>query len=209
MTGQHAKSPISLESNSNRPPGEHALKGPFHPMKTLLAFLPFIIFAILNRLAGTAPALIAAAAVSALFVLRDVVVSHRSVKVLDIGALILFSGLSAYSLIGRHSWSIVDIRLCVDSGLLLIVLVSLLIRQPFTLQYARERAPASAWADPRFVRSNYIITFVWAAALLAMVSADLLMLYASGIPKSFGVAITIAAFAGAVSFTSWYPRRRK
>lgn len=176
-------------------------------MKTLLAFLPFIVFAILNRVAGTATALIAAAAISAFFVVRDLATSSRHVKVLDIGALVLFSGLGAYSIAERHAWSIVAVRLCVDSGLLLTVLVSLLIRQPFTLQYARERAPSPVWGDPRFIRSNYIITGVWAAAFLAMVAADLLMLYAPGIPKSFGVIITIAAFAGALLFTSWYPRR--
>ena len=50
------------------------------------------------------------------------------------------------------------VRLRVDGGLLLIVLISLAIRKPFTLQYAREHTPKERWNDPGFIRSNVIIT---------------------------------------------------
>ncbi|MEI9864304.1 MAG: hypothetical protein WDN00_07060 [Limisphaerales bacterium] len=59
----------------------------------------------------------------------------------------------------------------------MIVLISMAIRCPFTLQYAREGTPETLWREPEFIRVNYVITAVWAAAFAVMVAADLVMFY--------------------------------
>lgn len=41
---------------------------------------------------------------------------------------------------------------------------SLLIRKPFTLSYARETTPEEYWDTPVFLRTNYVISAVWAAS---------------------------------------------
>lgn len=51
-------------------------------------------------------------------------------------------------------WSIPLVRLAVDTGLRAIVLASLLIGTPFTLQYAREETPPEIWGQPEFLRTN-------------------------------------------------------
>ena len=140
-------------------------------MGLLLAFAPFIAFALLNHLAGAATGLTAGAAVAAALLLRDWMTPGRTAKVLEIGTVLLFGGLALYAFTGGPAWSIVRVRLWVDAGLLLIVLVSMAIRQPFTIQYARERVARTLWDNPVFVRTNYIITGVWAVAFAVMVIA--------------------------------------
>ena len=38
---------------------------------------------------------------------------------------------------------------------------SVILRMPFTLQYAREDVPEEYWHEPEFLRVNYLITWVW------------------------------------------------
>jgi hypothetical protein len=96
-----------------------------------------------------------------------------------------------------------------DAGLLLIVLASIIVCRPFTLQYARERVARELWDSPEFVRTNYVITAAWAGAFAVMVAADLVMLYVPTLPRWVGIAATVAALYGAFSFTDWYPKRNQ
>ena len=143
-------------------------------MGILLAFAPFIAFAVIDRLIGPTQGLIAGAATSVVLLLREWIALHRKPKILEIGTAILFSGLALYAVLGGPVWSIVGVRLRVDAGLLLIVLITLIVGKPFTLQYAREQVPQNLWDTPQFVRSNYVITGVWSGAFLILVLADLI-----------------------------------
>ena len=109
----------------------------------LPAFAPFIAFAAIDRLVGPMEGMFAGFAVSAALLVRDWS-RGRGAKVLEIGTAALFGALGCYALLADPAWSLWGVRLVVDSGLLLIVLVSIAIRQPFTLQYARERVPVDA-----------------------------------------------------------------
>jgi hypothetical protein len=108
-------------------------------MGILLAFAPFIVFAIVDRIGSSTEGLIAATLVSLALILRDYLTPGRVPKLLEIGTLMLFGGLALYSLLAEPNWSVIGVRLCVDAGLLLIVLISIAARRPFTLQYAREQ----------------------------------------------------------------------
>lgn len=129
-------------------------------MGIMLAFAPFIVFAIVDRLVGSTDGLVAGAVVSAALLLRDWLTPGRSAKVLEIGTLLLFGGLALYALLGGANWSIVGVRLRVDAGLLAIVLISMAIGRPFTMQYAREEVAPEFWDSPEFRRTNYVITGV-------------------------------------------------
>ena len=178
-------------------------------MGILLAFAPFIVFALVDRMVGATEGLLAAAAVSAALLIRDWVTPGRSPKILEIGTVILFAGLALYAVAGGPTWSIVGVRLRVDLGLLLIVVVSIALRRPFTLQYAREQVAPELWQSPQFVRTNYVITIVWALAFVVLVLADLVLLYLPSLPPRIGIIATILALVGAVKFTGWYPERVK
>jgi hypothetical protein len=174
-------------------------------MNILLAFAPFIVFALADRVAGAVPGLVSGALVSLVLLIHDALSRERKIKILELGTMILFGGLALYSLLVKVEWSIIGVRLCVDAGLLLVVLVSMAVRQPFTLQYAREKVSPEHWSSPDFIRVNYIVTAVWGAAFAVMVVADLVMLYVPAVPLRVGVWTTIIAIFGAFRFTSWYP----
>jgi len=171
----------------------------------LTGFAPFIAFFVAMRLASPLAGLGAACVVSLLLCLR-MWQRRESVKVLEPGSLLLFTALLAYTWLAAPAWTVATVRLAVDAGLLAIVAISLLIGKPFTLQYAKERVPAEFWQSPRFLAVNRHITLAWAAALAAMVAADAAAEYVPAIPLWVDVAVTIAAFAGAVAFTVQYPK---
>lgn len=177
-------------------------------MGTLLAFAPFLMFVVVERLIGGPAGLAAGAVVSAVMLARDTFSSVRRVKILEVGTFVLFGGLAFLEwLPGAEQWSIAAVRLRVDSGLLLIVLVSILIRRPFTLQYASEQVPIEVLNTSQFVRTNYVISSVWAAAFAVMVLADLALVYMPALPRQASIIATVAAIVGAVKFTGWYPQR--
>jgi hypothetical protein len=178
-------------------------------MGILLAFAPFIIFAVLDRIAGPTAALAAGAAASAALIARDLFDSGRSLKVLEAGTFVLFGGLALYTLLTGTNWSVIGVRLCVDAGLLLVVLASMAVGRPFTLQYAREQVAPEWWNRPELIRTNYVISGVWALAFFVMVLAELALLNIPGLPPRAGVMAIVLALLGAVKFTGWYPEREK
>jgi hypothetical protein len=178
-------------------------------MDMLLAFSPFIAFVVIERTVDVAAGLAAGALFSAVLLARDFLSSKRRMKILEIGTFLLFGVLMLYGFLFGASWSAAAVRLRVDAGLLLIVLASIALRQPFTLQYAREKVSPEFWDSPGFVHVNYAITFAWALAFAVMVAADLLMTYVSSVPHSVGVVITVVALYAAIKFTGWYPQRQR
>jgi hypothetical protein len=109
-------------------------------MDILISFLPFLVFFALMRLVTPVGGLIGAFVVSSLLSWR---MRRRaeSVKNVEVGSLILFVLLTLYTFVAAPRWTVATVRLAVDGGLLAIVVVSLGIGRPFTLQYARERVP--------------------------------------------------------------------
>ena len=83
------------------------------------------------------------------------------------------------------------------------------IGRPFTLQYAREQVSPEFWNSPEFIRTNYVITAIWALAFLVMVFAELALLYVPDMPPRVGIIVVILALVGAVKFTGWYPERAR
>ncbi len=177
-------------------------------MGILVAFAPFIVFVIGQRFIGITAGLVSAAVVAA-FLLIKAATARQSIKVLEAGTLILFGGLAIYAKLAHPAWSIIAVRLRVDAGLLLVVLASLALRQPFTLQYAREQVPPEMWSSPIFIRTNYLITGVWALAFAVMVLAEAMILYVPSVPRQAGIIVTVAAIYGAFRFTDSYPKRLK
>ncbi|MGF7137143.1 hypothetical protein P3T40_008656 [Paraburkholderia sp. EB58] len=177
-------------------------------MNLLLAFAPFIAFVVIERMVGVPAGLAAGAIVAAVLLVRDLVTPGRRVKVLEIGTALLFGALTVYALANDVQWSIAAVRLRVDAGLMLIVLASLALRQPFTLQYAREVVGREHWHSPDFVHTNYVISAAWAVAFGVLVLADVVMAYVPALPHSTGIIATVVALIATVKFTSWYPEQR-
>jgi hypothetical protein len=174
-------------------------------MGMLLAFAPFIAFALVDRMVGASEGLLAGAVVSAALLIRDWMSTDRSRKILEIGTFLLFGGLALYSFVAHPDWSIIGVRLAVDAGLIAIVLVSIAVGRPFTLQYAKEKVAPELWQSLQFYRTNLVITAAWAAAFAVLLVADIIMLEVPDVPRRYGIILTIVALVAAFKFTDWYP----
>jgi hypothetical protein len=177
-------------------------------MTIFLILAPYGAFATLMLTTSAAVSLFAAAAICLMVIALDIV-RGRSIKVLGAGSAILFAALGCYIILIDSRLSASAIKLAVDCGVLAISLGSLLVRRPFTLQYAREVVDAETATLPGFRHANYVITSAWSAAFLLMVLANVLLIYLPGLPLWSGIAIAFAARNTAVYFTKWYPEYRK
>jgi len=177
-------------------------------MTIFLILAPYGAFASLLLLTSAKVSVLAAAAICLAVIALDFI-RGRSLKLLGAGSALLFAGVGLYLTLVDPSLSNSAVRLSVDSGIFLISLASMLIRRPFTLQYALEAVPAETAGMPGFLRANYIITGAWTAAALVMMVSNLAVLYVPGLPLWSGLAIAFAARNSAVFFTKWYPQYRK
>ena len=175
-------------------------------MTLFLILAPFATFATLMML-STVTASLAAAAAVALGVVGWDQFKGRSAKLLSIGTLVLFAALGACHALTDGGMSPAAVRIAVDGGVLAIALTSLVILLPFTLQYAREAVEPEILAQPRFLRTNYVLTSVWTAAFVLMLVADIVAVYWPELPLWSCAAIAFAARNAAVYFTRWYPKR--
>jgi len=177
-------------------------------MASFLIIAPFGAFAMLMMVASVAVSLFAAAALALGIMVWDVM-RGGSLKMLAAGSVLIFSALGCYITLIDGNWSPVVVRLAVDGGVLAIALLSLVIRFPFTLQYARESVDLETSKLPGFMKANYIITWAWTGAFVLMLVADMLMIYMPSLPLWIGFAIAFAARNSAVAFTKWYPQYRR
>jgi hypothetical protein len=175
-------------------------------MSILLSLSPFLVFFVLMRWGSPVAGLAGALATSTLLclVMR---LRGRSVKILEVGSFVVFGLLTAYTVAAAPRWTVATVRLAVDAGLLGIVLVSLAIGRPFTIQYAREQVPEVFWASPIFASVNRAITWVWAGAFAMMAAADVSAEWVPAIPIWVDVVASVAAFVAAMAWSRWYPAK--
>jgi hypothetical protein len=175
-------------------------------MTIFLILAPYGVYAFLMLVTSATVSLVAAGAICLATIALDRA-RGRSLKILPLGTAILFAGIIAWLHLIDPALSDKAVKVAVDGGILAISLGSLLLRYPFTLQYALERVHPEIAAMPGFLRSNYIITGVWTASFLLMLLANAAVLYVPGLPIWLGLAVAFAARNSAVYFTRWYPAR--
>lgn len=173
-------------------------------MAIFLILAPFGAFTFLMLVTSATSSVVAASAICLVTIAIDVA-RGRSVKILAAGSAILFAAIGLTLALIDPALGTLGVKLSVDIGVFIISLGSMLVRRPFTLQYAVEAVPAETAAMPGFVTANYIITGAWALAALLMTAANIMMLYFPGLPVWSGLAVAFAARNCAIYFTKWYP----
>ena len=171
-------------------------------MSLLLGFAPFIVFSIAAGAWGAATALWIAAAITVVTILRTRR-AHAQIKLLDASTLVLFAGLATFVSFVRPDLGLFWVRLVVNVGLAAIALGSIVVRRPFTLQYAREQVEPALWNHPVFIAVNYRITAVWTASFVVQAAVGA----APALPEFVRQGVSLAALAGAILFTIEYPKR--
>ena len=177
-------------------------------MGLLLTCVPWLTFWILASCHKLFLAIFVALAASVATIIIEKM-SGRSVKVLQSGTLAVFVILGLTMVFVDHAWLGRWIRILSNAGLTLIVLVSIIIRKPFTLQYARESVPKESWDSPEFLHANYIITWVWFAAFVVNTAASGLDHIIPSMNAVVGYAIASSPFVVATMFTTWYRKKSR
>lgn len=177
-------------------------------MAIFLILAPYGAFSLLMLVTSAASSVFAASAICLATVATDVL-RGRSVKILAAGSAIVFAAIGLYLALIDPQLGTLGVKLAVDIGIFVLSLGSLLVRRPFTLQYALEAVPAETAAMPGFLTANYVITGAWTVAALLMAAGNLVLLYVPGLPLWSSLAVAFAARNSAIYFTKWYPEYRQ
>lgn len=173
-------------------------------MAIFLVLAPYGAFALLMLVTSATSSVFAASAICLAAIAIDVA-RGRSVKILAAGSAVVFAAIGLYLALLDPALGTLGVKLSVDIGIFVISLGSMLVRRPFTLQYALEAVPAETAAMPGFLTANYVITGAWTLAALLMAAANLMLLYVPGLPFWLGLAVAFVARNVAIYFTKWYP----
>jgi magnesium-transporting ATPase (P-type) len=131
-------------------------------------------------------------------------------KLLDLAAIVFFAALAVVAALasaGTQRWlGLWSSELC-NVVIAAIAGLSLAVRKPFTLQYARETTEREYWNSPLFLRINYVITAVWSAVFLIIAIVGYIGDGPLHQPDNIWTAwiIQIALIVLAIKFTGWYP----
>ena len=177
-------------------------------MTIFLILAPYGAFALLMLVTSAEIALFAAAVICLAVIAYDMV-RGRSLKILGVGSVVVFTAVGGYVTEINPDLSVSGVKFAVDAGIFLVTLGSIVIGKPFTLQYALEVVDAETAKLPGFIKANYLITAVWTLSMLLMMAGNAALIYVPGLPLWSGLLIAFAARNSAVYFTKWYPEYRK
>src|SRR3974390_1528390 len=110
-------------------------------MTIFLILAPYGAFATLMLLTSATASLLTATVVSLATIGFDAM-RGRSLKILPLSSAIAFAGIAAYLNIIDASLSDKAVKLAVDISVFAVSIGSMLLRYPFTMQYALESVPA-------------------------------------------------------------------
>ncbi|MCK4815100.1 hypothetical protein KA005_04960 [bacterium] len=173
-------------------------------IRVLIGFLPWISFAILPT--STLQQLDIAIAVALILTIATNFGELKKCFVLPVGTIIFFIFCFIAITVFKSLWVMSYLWLFAGLVLLLIALVSLLIRKPFTMQYAKLKTPKDKWQDPLFIKINYILTGMWSAIFLLRLILSAINAYSDIFTTlSFNI-IANGLLVLAVIFTAWFPQ---
>ncbi len=160
------------------------------------SFLPWILFSILKG--HTQTQLDVAVIVSAITAVAFELKALKKGFVLSWGTLIYFIFLLIAIVVYKSVWVLNHEWLLSSGTLALIAWVSVLIRQPFTIQYAKEIVEEESWKHPLFLKINDILSIVWACTFVLHV----ILHYT---PAIIDQIVSYGSTILAVYFTQWFP----
>ncbi len=170
--------------------------------KLMLAFSPWLAFLViahgsLQRLQiGLVVALV-------LSIIMGITGMHRGV-ILWAGLLFFVS--ATLAVVVFENMGVVHYMGIIASSVLAIATwLTVLLKKPFTLDYAKQHTPPALWTSPAFIGTNMVLTSAWGVvftvnALLAWGKMAHFLL-----PELGYEVISYALLIGTAAFTSWYP----
>jgi len=126
----------------------------------MLGYLPWVIVDNLSKYVNIWIAIVIAIALIT-------VPTIKSIKEKDFVSLVFVSGFLAYIISLLYNAHICELY---SSNILLIVVVvamlSVIIKKPFTIAYAKKTISADKWTNPLFIKINILISLLWSGIFL-------------------------------------------
>jgi len=169
----------------------------------LFAFSPWIVYAVIPSAQWRWGALAALAITVAVLIAAVARRRPASSLIIELGTVVFFVFAAVLAFTGSHATLHAYLPVLSHSWLAVISWFSLAIRQPFTLGIAKLTAPREVWQQPLFVRTNVIITTVWATAF-TLGAAAMAGCVAEGAGRFLVIAVQIASFVIPMVFTVRY-----
>lgn len=171
-------------------------------MRQVRGFLPWIAYPVAAALIDRR-----LAAVGALAIAVIALASRRSgsTDIFTAAAVTFFAGLTVLAFAAPTSGVHHYVGALTPAALALAALVSIAIRQPFTIPFAKRVAPVELWGTPMFMHINVVLTAVWATSFAAMAAVIASVLAFS--PHAVGIVIAaqIAGFVIPMRICRRYP----
>jgi|GEM_PF-423204 len=89
-------------------------------------------------------------------------------------------------------------------ALALMAFVSLIIRDPFTLQHAREQVIEAVWDTPAFISVNYILTWIFAAVFAINAVISVMLDFYSHVAHAITLTLLFVAIASTKMLPKYY-----
>src|SRR5262245_42205363 len=139
-----------------------------------LGLVPWIVFALVGRDSLEGVAWGAAIALCVALALVIVSARTRSVKDLEVFAVVLFATLALWGASDQHSPHGVLQRYHngIAAGALACFAIASLAFQPFTEPYQRELVQRKHWKSARFARANVELTLMWSVVFTAIAASQ-------------------------------------
>jgi hypothetical protein len=166
-----------------------------------IAWIPFILLSI----PGFYTAAFATAFVVQLYQMFQSV-RRRSIRVIDTGAFLFFAA-GTVAVLRNQTW-FVTWSTVISYGLFAVIsFTSLLLREPFTMQYARETVPEQYWHSKPFIFVNDIITLVWGLSFLVGMALGVVAVFTGNqVLNLVGLLAPLVAVVFTARFPAWYER---
>jgi hypothetical protein len=173
-------------------------------MMYVRGFIPWIVLAVVSAFADWGIAM--AAALGACLVVLAIQGRATQSDLLGLCTLGYFAVMTVVAFAAPHA-GIHRYTAALSIGVLgLVSWVSLAVRRPFTLHFARQQTLPEFWGHPVFYRINAVITTVWASSFALSAVACAMAVAIVSKPTAFLVIFQVIGFVVPAVFTSRYPR---
>ncbi len=175
--------------------------------------LPWIVMSLFSG-PGTFEASVCIALALSVFTLA---ITHRKgskFKMMELFDVLFFVGFAIVGLVasaGVITWLELWAGEIVNIALVLFALFTIVIKRPFTMEYAKETTDPSVWKSPLFIHINYAITWVWAGAFAISAAVGIFGDLVLKNSNNFwtGWILQTAPMIFAIAFTEFYPDSAK
>lgn len=125
--------------------------------------------------------------------------------ILDLCTVVFFIFLLIVGVFLKHPWFVKNAYWFSTLMLTLIIFLTIIIKKPFTMTYAKESVPQEFWDGELFIKSNYYISTAWLICMAVMTIVSYAFTGAmSYISQAVAMTLTVLF---SIYFPDWYTKR--